>query len=588
MAMVSFIGLESVSQAAEETKRPDKTIPWATIALIVAVILAGLLLCTLAVGLPGMSPATIGTTYQNDPVTGVAKGIGMGLTQTNPLVILLPLWVGLLGVLMLLMSTNTGVIGASRVTYSMARYKIMPTWFSRLHPKYRVPTRTIIIFSLASICFVLFVWVMGTFRISSEDPTIILGDLYNYGALISFMLVNLSLIVLRNKRPDLYRPYKSPLSFNVKISGKNRVIPILPLFGFFVCLFVWILVLNLHEIGKIVGTLWFIAGIAMYLWYRRSQKIHWREHIPGTQVTHPDVAHELHPEIAAELKTRYDGDKALRKSAEKGKTTYNNILVPLARLETIDNIVEIACDLLGTGGRVNLITVIEVPPQLPHQAAVMTGKSTALLMTAVESARSHGVNAIAEAISTRSVADAIIQSAINKGSDLIVLGSSQRTMTEKMLFGNVVDTVLKHAPCDVVVFSYTNDVKPISYDKILVPTSGYMHATRALNIAIGLEKKFQGSITSMYVGKDTEAGSADAILQRVNAMAENSGVSHSAIFLTGNIVDNIANVAKEGDYDLIIIGATERTSHYKQLLGSTADEIIKKAPCNVLVVRTKG
>jgi APA family basic amino acid/polyamine antiporter len=128
-----------------------------------------------------MSPATIGTTYQNDPVTGVAKGIGMGLSASNPLVILLPLWVGLLGVFMLLMSTNTGVIGASRVTYSMSRYKIMPTWFSKLHPKYRVPTRTIVVFSLASIGFVLFVWFLGTYKLASEDPTIILGDLYNYG-----------------------------------------------------------------------------------------------------------------------------------------------------------------------------------------------------------------------------------------------------------------------------------------------------------------------------------------------------------------------------------------------------------------------
>lgn len=88
----------------------------------------------LAVGLPGMSPTTIGTTYQNDPVTGVAKGISIGLGRTNPLVILLPLWVGLLGVFMLLMSTNTGVIGASRVTHSMARFKIMPSWFSKVHP----------------------------------------------------------------------------------------------------------------------------------------------------------------------------------------------------------------------------------------------------------------------------------------------------------------------------------------------------------------------------------------------------------------------------------------------------------------------
>ncbi len=93
----------------------------------------------------------------------------------------------------------------------------MPTWFSKLHPRFRVPSRTIVVFTLASISFIVFVWIMGTYRISSEDPTIILGDLYNYGALVSFMLVNLALIKLRNKRPDLYRPYKSPFALTLTL-----------------------------------------------------------------------------------------------------------------------------------------------------------------------------------------------------------------------------------------------------------------------------------------------------------------------------------------------------------------------------------
>lgn len=78
----------------------------------------------------------------------------------------------------------------------------------------------------------------------------------------------------------------------------------MPLQGFIVCLFVWILVLNLHEIGKIVGTLWFIVGIAFYLWYRRSKGLSWKEPIPGTLATHPEVAHKLHPEISDELKRK--------------------------------------------------------------------------------------------------------------------------------------------------------------------------------------------------------------------------------------------------------------------------------------------
>ena len=153
----------------------------------------------------------------------------------------------------------------------MARYRIFSAWFSHIHPKYRVPTRTVVVFTLASVGFVLFVWFMGTYRLTSEDPTIILGDLYNYGALVSFMLVNLALIRLRNKRPDLYRPLRSPFTIYIPWKGGKYELPLMPVLGFIVCLCVWILVLSLHEIGKIVGTLWFIAGIAIYLYYRERR-----------------------------------------------------------------------------------------------------------------------------------------------------------------------------------------------------------------------------------------------------------------------------------------------------------------------------
>jgi APA family basic amino acid/polyamine antiporter len=178
----------------------------------------------------------------------------------------------------------------------------MPEWFSHIHPHFRVPTRTIVVFTMASVGFVLFVWFMGTYRLTKEDPTIILGDLYNYGALISFTLVNLALIKLRNRRPELYRPYRSPFHLQLNVKGKQFDLPVMPLLGFFVCLFVWILVLSLHEIGKIVGTLWFIVGIILYLWFRRSIGLHWKNPVPGTLDTEPDRAHNLHPDIAEQLK----------------------------------------------------------------------------------------------------------------------------------------------------------------------------------------------------------------------------------------------------------------------------------------------
>ncbi|MGZ4864815.1 MAG: APC family permease [Halobacteriota archaeon] len=297
VAMVSYIGLESLSQAAEETKNPSKTIPRTTFALIISVIVVALTVSTLSVGLKTLTPLEIATKYQTDPVAGVAHGVVSELGAGSVLYPLLPLWVGLLGFTIVAISSNTGVIGASRVTYSMGRHSIMPVWFGKVHPKFRVPYRTIIVFTLASLGFILFIYVVNAFNLSDEDPTIILADLYNYGALIAFMLTNLSLIKLRNKRPELFRPFRSPLTVHIKRKTGTVELPLLATLGFSINLIVWLLVLSLHQVGRVVGTIWFIIGVLGYYVYRKRHGLRINEPIEGTLLTSPENAAKLHPDI---------------------------------------------------------------------------------------------------------------------------------------------------------------------------------------------------------------------------------------------------------------------------------------------------
>ncbi len=297
VAMVSYIGLESLSQAAEETKNPSKVIPRTTIALIISVVVIALTVATLSVGLTTLTPLQIATTYQADPIAGVARGVVNVLGENSILYTLLPLWVGLLGFTIVAISANTGVIGASRVTYSMGRHSIFPTWFSKISPRFRVPTRTVVVFTLASVGFVLFVYAVHTLNLTTEDPTIILADLYNYGALIAFMLTNLSLIKLRNKRPELFRPFRSPLTIRIKRQKGTTELPLLATAGFAINFVVWLLVLSLHQVGRVVGTLWFIIGILSYYLYRRSHNLKLNEPIEGTLLTTPENAPKLHPEV---------------------------------------------------------------------------------------------------------------------------------------------------------------------------------------------------------------------------------------------------------------------------------------------------
>lgn len=271
-----------------------------------------------------------------------------------------------------------------------------------------------------------------------------------------------------------------------------------------------------------------------------------------------------------------------------GPMAYSNILVPLSRPETVESMVKLACDLLAKGGDLRLISVVEVPPQLPASAIAKKDKATDLLLGAAKCAERHGVKASTEIVNARLASEAITTMAAQYKSDLVILGSSQRTVPQRVLFGNVVDRVLREAPCDVIVFSYTSEMRPLTYDRIMVPTSGYKHAQRALELGIIFERRFGGQLTSIYVGRDSDARAAEEVLQNAKEYAVKFGVSHKTLFKTGAVTESIVNAAREGDYSLILIGSTERPFYHKALLGSTADEIVNRAPCNVLVVRTKN
>lgn len=271
--------------------------------------------------------------------------------------------------------------------------------------------------------------------------------------------------------------------------------------------------------------------------------------------------------------------------AEEG-ILHDSVIVPISRPETIESMVNIACDMLADGGTLRLLYVIDIPPQLPIEfAETGNAKARELLAKAADHSRKRGVTAKQDIVAARDIPQAILDIADQYKADLILMGSSQRSVPEKVLFGSIVGRVLREAPCEVIVFSYPKTLQPIRYDKILVPTSGFRHAQRALDIAIHLQMLFGSSVTSLYVG--TDQAKADLILDSIRTHAERLGSGIETLFKTGNVIETILNIARSGGYTLIIIGSTERPSYYKFLLGSTADEIVTRAPCNVLIVRTK-
>ncbi|MGI0078412.1 MAG: APC family permease [Nitrososphaerales archaeon] len=255
LAMVSYIGIESISQAAEETKFPKKVIPTAVKFTIISVVLLSVLLSLLTVTL---LPSSTYLARQNDEFVALAQHLPY-------LTAIFAFWVAFVGFAICYVSTNTGVIGVSRVTFSMARLKLLPSKLSRLSRRFLTPYITITLFPGIAIAVLLVITIIAQ---SAAEVLQAVAQLYNFGALIAYMYVNLSLIVLRVKDPTP-RAWKLRGAFHISRNGRKYEIPFVPIIGFISCLAVWLIVVGFHSLGRDLGVLWFAIGIVFFIAYRK-------------------------------------------------------------------------------------------------------------------------------------------------------------------------------------------------------------------------------------------------------------------------------------------------------------------------------
>ena len=188
VGMIAYTGIETISNMAEEAKDAAKTIP-RSVGLVVAAVL-GLYLLIPIVALSAM-PVTqdaaghyttaLGTEFANDPILGIVENLGLsrGLTE------ILRYYVGILAAVILLIATNAGLIGVSRLTYSMGQHRQLPERLRQVHPKYRTPYIAILIF--AAIAMITLI----------PGKTDFLATMYSFGAMLSFTIAHVAVIQLR-------------------------------------------------------------------------------------------------------------------------------------------------------------------------------------------------------------------------------------------------------------------------------------------------------------------------------------------------------------------------------------------------------
>lgn len=398
IAMVAYTGIEAIAQLSAETKNPGKSVP-RSIKWTVAVVLF-LYVGISAVGLSVLSPQELGTTYIENPVAGIAMNFPVGGAILGP-------WVGLIAAVILLICANAGLIGCSRLTFSMGEFYQVPHVLFKLHHRFRTPYVSLAIFSILAVGVI----------ILSRNRMLFLVDLYNFGAQIAFCSAHISLIVLRCKRPDLHRPYKVPLNIPI---GKNRSIPLSAVLGAIATFSVWLIVVITKPEGRVLGLSWMAIGLAMYLYYRKRKQIApmGQLEVEAIKIKAYKPMHIKHILVAARS---IGGTEALQTAFQ------------LAKLH---------------GAKATAAFILEIPHSLPIDAKLEKREQVGeeALKRAEAVAREYHVTVDLQLIRSRSFEKALGQLFEGDGYDLIVIGVEKDEIKNRSPFALEAEKLFKVSP----------------------------------------------------------------------------------------------------------------------------------------------
>jgi APA family basic amino acid/polyamine antiporter len=263
IAMVTYTGIETISNLSEEAKDPGRTVPRATFAVIAAVLFVSAFLPTIGMSVfpvyqtGGGYTTDLATIWKDDPVAGIVTGF------VQPLAFWAGIWVGFLAFTILVIATNAGLIGISRLSYSMAGVNMLPKRFAALHPKFKTPYVSILIFGVAAALLVLPGVIVGAKEID------LMSAVYALAATFAFCSAHLSVMRLRFIEPGLSRPYRMP--WNIKF-GRDSI-PVLSLIGalFIGVVFTQLMFQNISNSTYIYFG-WIALGAVTFVGYRMYRK----------------------------------------------------------------------------------------------------------------------------------------------------------------------------------------------------------------------------------------------------------------------------------------------------------------------------
>jgi APA family basic amino acid/polyamine antiporter len=416
IGMIAYTGIETISNMAEEARDQTRTIPRAIGAVVLAVfaIYAALPLVAMSAlpvhrGAGGHYATLLGTGeahggFAGDPVLGIVKHLHLGPLQAGG-----EIYVGLLAATILFIATNAGIIGASRLVYSMGLHRQVPDRLSRLHPRFNTPWVGILIFGAVACVTII------------PGKAEFLGNIYAFGAMLSFTMAHLSVIRLRVKEPDRARPYRGPGT--LRIAG--RELPTFALLGLAGTALAFVVVTILHLAVAVAGVAWLLLGMLVYVLYRRSHGLDLRSTERAPRPERP-------PEFV-----EFD---------------YRTALVPMFSSDVSASALRSAAKLIGEDGVVYAIFVLPVPSQLSLEEGLEEeeAQGRSVLESARIQAHRAGIKIHTGLVRTRHPGASLVEEARRVGADVIYWSTIHAPAGEQRI-GPTAAYLLSKRPCRVII-----------------------------------------------------------------------------------------------------------------------------------------
>src|SRR6266404_5503584 len=417
LAMLAYTGLETVANYAEEARRPGRDLPRSLFSAIGVVVVLYVLIALVALSaFPAEHGRTaLGTTWLRAPIMGVVWALQQHVAHWFGVV--LRVYVGLTGALILLAAATTSVSGFGRLAYSLGEHGQLPRAFGQLNRRTVVAPAAVVAATGISAGVLI-----GTSFLKHEVT--FLASLFSFGVLLAFTAAQLAVIRLRMTRPDLRRPFRVPLGV--------RGIPVPSVIGALATAAVFVVAMVTHRGARYGGPAWLVAGVVVYLFVRRRRGAGLLEHV-----------------VAADEQVLPDA------------APFSKILVPMKLGEIGEEMVATAVKLAQEKqATVEALFVIKVPLAEPLDAPLydLEEQAAASLAEAAALGADHDVQVVGKAVRARSIGEAIVDAATESGVDLIVLGSSPRWRRQSRFFSPTVDYVLRNASAEVLVVAFPQGV----------------------------------------------------------------------------------------------------------------------------------